>query len=257
MADASNLTVSDLPESQGSCELTVVMPAYREARALEQFLPTLVRDLEQITPSCEVLVVDTMEPVDDTRDVALTAGARHIFRTGGNSYGDAVRSGISSSRGRYVLFMDGDGSHNPRDLPKLWAERDRYGVVIGSRYVAGGQTENPAILIWMSRTLNHVYRIAFGLKVKDVSNSFRLYTGDPLRSLHLESSDFDIVEEILIRLVYGPARSTVVEVPVTFERRKAGESKRKLGAFALSYLSSMKKMRRFQMSELNKMRGGR
>ena len=254
MAESSNLITSD---PQTSCELSVVMPAYREARALEQFLPTLVRDVEQLTPSFEVLVVDTMEPVDDTREVALSAGARHIFRTGGNSYGDAVRTGISHSHGRYVLFMDGDGSHNPRDLPKLWAERGRYGIVIGSRYVRGGQTENPAILIWMSRMLNHVYRIAFGLKVKDVSNSFRLYTGDPLRALRLESNDFDIVEEILIRLVFGPARSTTVEVPVTFERRKAGESKRKLGAFALSYLSSMKKMRRFLKAEQTQIRGGR
>lgn len=57
--------------------------------------------------------------------------------------------------------------------------------------------------------------------------------------------------------MYGQAHATVVEVPVTFERSKAGESKRRLGAFALSYLSSIKKMRWFQMSELKKMRGGR
>lgn len=54
----------------------MVMPAYREARALEQFLPLLVRDLRQLMPSCEVLIVDTMEPIDDTREVASPLASR-------------------------------------------------------------------------------------------------------------------------------------------------------------------------------------
>jgi dolichol-phosphate mannosyltransferase len=230
------------------------MPAYREARALETFLPRLFTEAAALTPSFEVLVVDTMQPVDDTAAVAAAAGARHIFRTGGNLYGDAVRSGISASRGNFVLFMDGDGSHNPLDMQKLWAQREQFDIVIGSRYVKGGQTENPAILIWLSRMLNHVYRIVFGLRVRDVSNSFRLYRAAPLRKLTLESNDFDIVEEILLRLICGAAHATVTEVPVTFERRKAGESKRNLFKFALSYLSSIRKMRQFQLSERRKLR---
>jgi dolichol-phosphate mannosyltransferase len=235
-------------------ELSIVMPAYREARALETFLPRLFAVAADLTPSFEVIIVDTMEPTDDTKAVAEAAGARHIFRTGGNFYGDAVRSGIANARGQYILFMDGDGSHNPDDIQKLWARHNGYDIVIGSRYVKGGKTENPAILIWMSHAINQVYHIVFGLQVKDISNSFRIYRGDPLRSLKLESNDFDIVEEILLRLVYGVARATVTEVPVTFEQRKAGESKRDLKKFALSYISSISKMRKFQKSEQQKLR---
>jgi dolichol-phosphate mannosyltransferase len=235
-------------------QLSIVMPAYREARALETFLPALAAAAAALTPSFEILVVDTMEPIDDTKAVAEAAGARHIFRTGGNLYGDAVRTGIANARGEYLLFMDGDGSHNPRDMQKLWARHKDFDLVIGSRYVKGGETENPAILIWMSRAINIVYRIIFGLRVKDVSNSFRIYRGAPLRTLHLESNDFDIVEEILLRLVYGAARATVTEVPVTFEQRKAGESKRDLKKFALSYIGSIRKMRKFQRSEQQKLK---
>jgi len=136
----------------------------------------------------------------------------------------------------------------------LWALRNGHDIVIGSRYVKGGSTENPVVLIWMSRIVNYVYKFAFNLSVQDVSNSFRLYRGEQLRSVTLESNDFEIVEEILIRLTFGASKATVTEVPVTFEQRKAGESKRNLPAFMLSYIGSILRMRRFRAAELAKER---
>jgi len=235
-----------------NCELSIVMPAYREADALRQLLPVLVPAVKALSARSEIIVADSMEPLDDTAAVCVEHGARHIYRTGGNAYGDAVRTGIRNSAGEYVLLMDADGSHNPRDMGRLWAERKSYDIVIGSRYVKGGSTENPAMLIWMSRILNYMYKFAFSLPVSDVSNSFRLYRGAQLRSVNLLSSDFDIVEEILIRLTFGPTKATVTEVPVTFEQRKAGESKRNLPAFMLSYLGSIMTMRKFRAAELDK-----
>jgi dolichol-phosphate mannosyltransferase len=154
------------------------------------------------------------------------------------------------------MLMDADGSHNPKDMKRLWEKRELWDVVIGSRYVRGGSTQNPAILIAMSRVLNCAYQFAFNLPARDVSNSFRLYRGDQLRALELSSPDFDIVEEILIRLVCGSAKARVTEVPVMFEKRKAGESKRNLTAFVFSYLKSIRTLRRFRATELSKAAGG-
>jgi dolichol-phosphate mannosyltransferase len=239
------------------CELSVVLPAYREADSLRMLLPRLVPLVTAASPASEIIVSDSMEPLDDTEAVCAENGVVYIRRSGGNSYGDAVRSGIQRSHGRFVLLMDADGSHNPQITTELWRNRDKAKIIIGSRYVKGGATENPAILILMSRVLNYAYQFAFRLPVSDVSNSLRLYRGDQLRSLHLVSNNFDIVEEILIRLVSGPAHATVLEVPMTFEQRKAGESKRNLPAFMLSYLSSMRKMQRFRREELAKQKPGR
>lgn len=232
------------------CELSVVMPAYREADSLRTLLPKLVPEVQALTSDMEIIVVDSLSPLDNSRQICEENEVQYRSRTGGEDYGDAVRSGIQASRGRYVLLMDSDGSHNPKAIASLWNRRADASIVIGSRYVRGGHTENPAILIFMSRILNYAYRLAFRLPVNDVSNSFRLYHGDPLRSLHLVSKNFDIVEEILIRLVYGPSRATVLEVPMTFEQRKAGVSKRNLPVFLMSYLSSMKKMQGFRKEEL-------
>lgn len=236
----------------GTVELSVVMPAYREADSLRKLLPLLLPAVQALSARCEFIVSDSMEPLDDTAEVCAGFGVKHIYRTGGNAYGDAVRSGINASQGTYVLLMDADGSHNPKDIASLWNKRDQFDLVIGSRYVKGGHTENPVVLIWMSRILNYMYKFAFHLRVNDVSNSFRLYRGEQLRSLTLASPDFDIVEEILIRLAYGKAHATITEVPVTFEQRKAGESKRNLPAFLLSYMKSIRTMRRFMNEELSK-----
>ena len=238
-------------------DISVVMPAYREAEALRQLLPQLVPAIHKLSNSCEIIVADAMEPLDDTPEICAAHGVRHILREGGNSYGDAVRTGIRHSAGQRVLLMDADGSHNPRDISRLWEAREDSDIVIGSRYVRGGNTENPAVLIWMSRVLNYMYRLAFGLRVKDISNSFRLYRGEQLRSLKLVSNNFDIVEEILIRLVFGSANATAIEVPVIFEQRKAGESKRDLPAFMLSYLRSISTLKKFRAEELKKKRRGR
>jgi dolichol-phosphate mannosyltransferase len=228
------------------------LPAYREADSLRIVLPKLVPIVTAACADSEIIVSDAMEPLDDTEEVCGENGVVHIRRSGGNTYGDAVRSGIQRSRGGFVLLMDADGSHNPQVVTDLWRNRHQAEIVIGSRYVKGGGTENPAVLILMSRVLNYAYQFAFSLPVSDVSNSLRLYRGDQLRSLQLVSNNFDIVEEILIRLVAGRTHSTVLEVPMTFEQRKAGESKRNLPAFMLSYLGSMRKMQRFRSEELAK-----
>jgi dolichol-phosphate mannosyltransferase len=239
------------------CELSVVLPAYREADSLRILLPKLVPIVGAVSADSEIIVSDAMDPLDDTEAVCVQNDVIHIRRSGGNSYGDAVRSGIQRSRGRFVLLMDADGSHNPQVVPELWRSRDKAEIVIGSRYVKGGATENPAVLILMSRILNYAYQIAFRLPASDVSNSLRLYRGQQLRSLHLVSNNFDIVEEILIRLVSGRTHPTVLEIPMTFEQRKAGESKRNLPAFMLSYLSSMRRMQRFRREELARQNSGR
>ncbi len=227
-------------------ELSIVLPAYREGLALERLLPEVKLQAAKLTRSAEIVVVDASEPLDETPEVCERYGVRHVHRRGGNYYGDAVRTGVAEAKGKWIIFMDADGSHNPEHLERLWAEREQFDIVIGSRYVRGGETENPWILIAMSYVVNLTFRVAFQLDCRDVTNSFRLYSGAVLRSLSLASNDFDIVEEMLIKVVAGPTQGTVMEVPVVFERRKAGESKRNLVAFAASYLTTLARLRRFR-----------
>lgn len=209
-------------------------------------LPRLKAQAAALTPEHEILIVDSQQKLDDTQEVCREAEVTHIFRSGGALYGDAVRSGIAAAKGRLIIFMDADGSHNPEYLPRLWAERENADLVIGSRYTTGGATENPAILIFLSWVVNVTFRIVLGLDCRDVSNSLRLYKSEQLRQLKLESKNFDIVEEMLIKICFGAERRKALEVPVTFEKRKAGHSKRNLVVFAFGYLGTLWRLSKFK-----------
>jgi dolichol-phosphate mannosyltransferase len=229
-------------------ELTVLLPAYREAESLRTLLPKIKSQLLGLIVSHEILIVDAQTGVDDTAEVCRQFGVRHVYRRDGDLYGDAMRTGIAEAGGQFILVMDADGSHNPSHIPALWSQRERFDIVIGSRYIAGGATENPAILIAMSYAVNFTFRMAFQLDCQDVTNSFRLYRAAPLKALKLECNNFDLVEEILIKMVAGRAQGSVKEVPVVFERRKAGESKRNLATFAASYVKTLLRLRTFYIA---------
>ncbi|AKC82029.1 hypothetical protein IMCC26134_03180 [Verrucomicrobia bacterium IMCC26134] len=234
--------------TQPSIDLSVVLPAYEEAQNLDMLLPALHRVLADLGVTYEIVVVDTQTPHDESPSICARHSVRYVPRTGGAFYGDAIRSAQAAALGRYIILMDADGSHGPGFIPKLWAQRDEAGVVIASRYVRGGQTENPAILIFMSLTVNYIFRVCLGLRCADVSNSFRLYQGDEFRSLKLLCNHFDIVEEILIKLYFARKNYLLKEVPFTFEKRKAGKTKRKLLSFAIGYGVTLLRLHRLKSS---------
>jgi len=193
--------------------------------------------------SAEILVVDTIQPLDNTPEVCLMYGARYINRTGGNSFGDAVRSGIKEAHGISILFMDADGSHHPEFIPYLYQHRETYDIVIASRYIDGGCTENAKLLVFMSRVINIIYSLVLNLQCKDVSNSFKLYRAALLKEEEFHSNNFDIVEEILYKIKKRNSNLKILEVPFTFKKRMFGETKRNLPLFAISYILTLLKLR--------------
>lgn len=185
-----------------------------------------------------------MEAMDNTSQICKDNNTYYYNRNGGNLYGDGIRTGISKAKGESILLMDADGSHKIEDVLRLIDERkiSNDDVIIGSRYIAGGNTDNNFILRFMSYVLNLTYRIVFKLNVKDVSNSFRIYDSHKLKNIKLECNNFDIVEEILIRLKLQYPTLKIKEIPISFEKRKHGESKRKLIKFIFSYLRTMRRL---------------
>lgn len=229
--------------SPSKVALSVILPAYEEAANLELLLPRLQGVLSTLGITYEVLVVDTLEPRDQTGDVCARFGVSCIHRKPSNAFGDAYRSGIRDSRGRHVLFMDADGSHSPSVILDLYAHVRTHDIVIASRYVSGGGTENSFMLELMSRVLNLTYAVVLGIRCRDMSNSFKIYDGDRLRALDLRCENFDIVEEIMVGFARDGRPLKIKEVPFTFHRREKGRSKRNLFAFIVSYVFTLLRLR--------------
>ena len=226
-----------------SLDLSVVLPAFPEEENLRLLLPRIRAVCAELTDAYEIVVVDAATELDGTRRLCADQGVRHVTRVGGDQYGDAVRTGIAQARGRRVVFMDADGSHAPDFLAQLWAHREDADIVIASRYVEGGSTENSAALVLMSRLVNVGYRWVLGLKCRDVSNSFKLYPADALKGVTLTCDNFDVVEELLYKIVKVRPRTRILEIPFTFRKRLHGETKRDLVAFVFSYATTLARLR--------------
>ncbi|MGK5090047.1 glycosyltransferase [Bdellovibrionota bacterium FG-2] len=224
-------------------EISLILPAYCEEENLRLLLPRLQRVMGNLAVPYEILVIDTQKPLDRTQDACELFNVGYIQRTEGNCFGDAVRTGIREARGKFLLFMDADGSHTPEFIPSLFEHRNSHDVVIASRYIEGGSTENTLLLILMSRFLNVVYSLVLNLKCKDVSNSFKIYRAELLKNLHLSCNNFDIVEEILFKMSRLNSNLRIKEVPFTFKKRMFGETKRNLLVFMLTYLWTIVKLR--------------
>ncbi len=228
---------------RNNIRLSVLFPSYLEENNLRFLLPRLMSVLGELHCTYEVIVIDTVKPLDHTQDVCVQHNVKYINRYPSNSYGDAIRCGIDEAQGEYTLFMDADGSHPPEFIPELYKNIDLYDVVIASRYVPGGSTQNNKVQIIMSRILNLSYAIFLNIKCKDVSNSFKIYRSFLLKEIKLNCRNFDIIEEILFKLNNKNRFLKIKEVPFLFQKRIFGETKRNLVIFVLTYLYTLLKLR--------------
>jgi len=222
--------------------LTILIPAYKEGENLKYLLPDLQNKLKNTEH--EILVIGLENEEDDTISICSENNCKYFPRKNGVMYGNAIRTGILHSEYEYTVIMDADGSHNTTDIIKMYdeIETSQYDLIIGSRYCNGGNSHNPIILKIMSYTLNLTYRFVFSLNVKDISNSFRLYKTSQLKQLNLKCDNFDIVEEILLKLIYSIPDFKVKEIPVYFSKRLYGKSKRDLFIFIFSYIITIFKL---------------
>ena len=224
-------------------KLSVIIPSYLEEENLRLILPRLHLELTQIGDPFEILIIDTMQRMDNTKDVCSTNNATCIPREFGNNYGDAIRTGIKYARGEHTIIMDADGSHSPEFVHYLYDCKSEYELVIASRYISGGSTDNSRLLIALSYLTNIIYSIVLNLNYKDISNSFRLYNTSNLKNLTLKCKNFDIVEEILYKIKKNNPDIKVLEIPYSFKERMFGHTKRNLFLFVLSYLVTIFRLR--------------
>jgi len=224
--------------------LSIIIPSYREAENLEVLLPELKKSMETIDVDYEVFVIDALQKIDETEEICKKNEFFHIHRKGGSKYGDAIRTGVKHANNFYSIIMDADGSHDPAFISKLWKWRNSYDIVIASRYITGGKTENNFILNFMSKVLNISYSIVLGIKCKDISNSFKLYQTNDLKSITLKCNEFDIVEEIIFK-INKIRKIALKEIPFNFQKRNFGKSKRNLIIFIFKYLITLIKLRFF------------
>ncbi len=209
----------------------IVIPTYNEA----DNLPTLLEAVHRASPEAHILIADDGSP-DGTADIAegiLSAfpGSRVLRRTQERGYGRACLEGFRYALEYgydYVLTLDADWSHDPGEIPKIVAALEAGNdLVIGSRYCNGISVVNwPLRRVLLSVFANNYVRTILRLPVQDCTSGYRGYRARALRAANLAgvvSEGYAFLVEMAVRV--HRAGSTLVEVPILFVERRAGQSK--------------------------------
>jgi dolichol-phosphate mannosyltransferase len=220
-------------------QVSIVIPALNEGSNLRHLLPRLHGVVSTLVGGgYETMVVDGGS-TDDTVEVGRDGGAR-VVRQEEPGYGGALKAGFEAADGEYVLTLDADLSHDPDFIERMWEARQEAEVIVASRYVRGGSARMPLMRKVLSLILNKFFTKGLSLPIHDISSGFRLYRSSVLRGMALESSDFDVLEEILIKCYAQGWR--IVEVPFQYLPRQEGGSHISLLRFGLAYLWTFRRM---------------
>ena len=207
-----------------------IIPTYNE----RDNLASIVRRLRAAVPGADLLIVDDNSPdgtgAEADRLAAADSCVHVVHRPGKAGLGAAYIAGFRWALDQgydAMIEMDADGSHQPEELPRLLDALESADLVIGSRYVTGGRTENWARSREMlSRGANTYARLLLGIHVRDATGGYRAYRSTTLRKINLAevvSQGYCFQIDLALRAIR--AGLSVAEVPITFVERTHGSSK--------------------------------
>jgi dolichol-phosphate mannosyltransferase len=208
----------------------VIIPTYNELENIAR----IISRTRKAVPDAHILIADDNSPDGTGRladEIASADDHVHVMhRRGKEGLGAAYLAGFEwgVNDGYEVLVeMDADGSHQPEQLPDLLAALADADLVLGSRWVKGGEVVNwPKSREALSRAGNLWTRIMLGIPLRDATGGFRAFRRKTLLGLELDnvaSAGYCFQVDLAWRALRGGFR--VVEVPITFIEREYGTSK--------------------------------
>jgi dolichol-phosphate mannosyltransferase len=227
----------------------VIIPTYNEKENIEK----IIRAVFGLEQAFHILVIDDGSP-DGTAAIVKRlmqdefAGQLFIIeRSGKLGLGTAYIAGFKWSLAHgydYIFEMDADFSHDPNDLPRLYAacHDEGYDMAVGSRYISGVNVVNwPIGRVLMSYFASKYVRIITGFKVHDTTAGFACYKRRVLETIDLDAVRFKgYAFQIEMKFTTHKCGFRIKEVPVIFINRREGVSKMSGGIFSEAVLGVMR-----------------
>ena len=211
----------------------VVVPTYNEA---ENILKLVAALFALQVPNLEVLVVDDQSP-DGTGQIVerlmpgYTGRLHALHRNGPRGLGRAYLAGFSWALdygADAILQMDADFSHSPTCVPRFLSLIQEYDVIVGSRYVVGGQLDREWEVgrVLLSAWANFYARKILRMKTLDVTAGFKCWRRSALEAIQLDRARSNgYVFQVEMAYLCERLGLRVLEVPIYFEDRRIGKSK--------------------------------
>jgi dolichol-phosphate mannosyltransferase len=209
----------------------IILPTYNE----RDNISLLIKEILNLNLDCQILVVDDNSPdktAQAVQEIAEKDGLVHIIQRErklglGTAYIEGFRYALK--RGfDFVFEMDADFSHSPRYLPIFLERIKDYDLIIGSRYIKGGQIARNLSRErkFLSHLANIYARLLTGIPLKDLTSGFKCFRKEVLQSIdfeHIESDGYSF--QIEVNFICWQKEFRICEIPIAFEERRAGISK--------------------------------
>jgi len=201
-------------------DISVLVPVYNEV----QNVTALFQDLHEVMKSTgcshEILAIDDGSRDGTSAELSRLAFVRTITHPYNKGNGASVKTGIRHAMGRLVVLMDGDGQHDPKEIPKLLASADTHELVVGSRMDGSSQS---VLRRLANRIFNRLATYVSGQRIVDLTSGFRIAHREKIaRFLPLFPNGFSY--PATSTLAFIKSGLSVAFVPVTM-RRRSGTSK--------------------------------
>ena len=225
------------PQNDG----VVIIPTYNEIENIR----AIIRAVTSLEKPLDVLIIDdgspdgTADAVKELMQTELQGRLHLIERKGKLGLGTAYICGFKCAIEHgydYIFEMDADFSHNPNDLPRLYAacHDEGFDVAVGSRYITGVNVVNwPIGRVLMSYYASAYVRTILGISLRDTTAGFVCYRREVLETIDLDKIRFKGYA-FQIEMKYSAIRLgfKIKEVPVIFVNRELGTSKMSGGIFS-------------------------
>lgn len=214
--------------------LTLIIPAYNEARTIEDVLDKILKSITFNNISTQLVVVDDASK-DETLNCVAAWHKRNpevqlvsIASKPNRGKGFAIRKGIEAAEGEYILIQDADYEYDPREYPKLLAPvlDGMADVVYGSRFIGG----NPhrILFFWHSignKFLTSVSNIFTNLNLTDMESGYKLFKREILQSINLKENRFGFEPEVTAK-ISRIKNIRIYEVGISYYGRTYAEGKK-------------------------------
>jgi glycosyltransferase involved in cell wall biosynthesis len=219
--------------------LSVILPAYNEEGNIERAVRSSAEAVAPLVEDFEIVAVD-----DGSRDRTPSTLARLREELGSRlavvthetnlGYGAALRAGFDAARGRLVFYTDADNQFDLKELVDFLPHMEEYDALLG--YRVGRQDGSFRLMV--SNGYNALASFAFGMSVRDLNCSFKLFRREALTSLHLEEDHFFIDTEIVVQLHRAGYR--YMQKGVRHYPRTSGKSTVKLSDVPFTFAALLK-----------------